>query len=304
MKNLTNLLENFKNYEEKLNKSTKTIEGYLKEARYFMKDYNINSVEDLKIMESKEFWTQWLEDMTSKYQAGTVNKKKTALSVFSKFLIFQEIIETNKVQQIESLKNDNKKIEVYSTDEKESILNLLNEKCDRKTQRNIDQKVNVMYKAIFNMFFSLALRNEEVTNIRISDINWENGMMYVRCKGHKGEISHKSKMNNETLSIVKEWLEIRNTINTNEDYLFVSPLSKKQISTDAIRKQMRLLQKELGIEGDLMIHSIRHTKASELVSKGADIKKVSMFLHHSSQKTTESFYCHNTEEMLEELSNL
>ena len=97
MKNLTNLLENFKNYEEKLNKSTKTIEGYLKEARYFIKDYNINSIEDLKIMENKEFWEQWLEDMTSKYQAGTVNKKKTALSVFSKFLIFQEIIETNKI---------------------------------------------------------------------------------------------------------------------------------------------------------------------------------------------------------------
>ena len=108
MKNLTNLLENFKNYEEKLNKSTKTIEGYLKEARYFIRDYNINSVEDLKIMENKEFWEQWLTDMTSKYQAGTVNKKKTALSVFSKFLIFQEIIETNKVHLIESLRNDTK----------------------------------------------------------------------------------------------------------------------------------------------------------------------------------------------------
>ena len=128
--------------------------------------------------------------------------------------------------------------------------------------------------------------------------------MYVRCKGHKGEISHKSKMNKETLSIVKEWLEVRNNIISNEDYLFISPLSKKQISTDAIRKQMRLLQQELNIEGDLMIHSIRHTRISELVTKGADIKKVSMFAHHSNQKTTELFYCHSTEEMLEELSEI
>ena len=298
------LLEKFKNYEEKLNKSDKTIKVYVKEVDYFLDKYNLNSIESLKIMEEKDFWSKWLEDMTNEYQPNTIVKKKTALSVFSDFLIFQDIISVNKVKQLQNVKNDNKKIEVYSTNDKERILNLLNEKCSRNTQRKIDQKVNVMYKAIFHIFFNLALRNEEVTNIRISDVDWETGSMYVRCKGHKGEISHKSKMNKETLLIVKEWLEVRNNIISNEDYLFISPLSKKQISTDAIRKQMRLLQQELNIEGDLMIHSIRHTRISELVTKGADIKKVSMFAHHSSQKTTERFYCHDTEEMLDELCEL
>ena len=301
---MNNLLEKFKNYEEKLNKSDKTIKVYVKEVTYFLDKYNVNSIESLKIMEEKDFWSNWLEDMTNEYQPNTIVKKKTALSVFSDFLIFQDIISTNKVKQLQNVKNDNKKIEVYSTNDKERILNLLEEKCSRNTQRKIDQKVNVMYKAIFHIFFNLALRNEEVTNIRISDVDWETGSMYVRCKGHKGEISHKSKMNKETLSIVKEWLEVRNNIISNEDYLFISPLSKKQISTDAIRKQMRLLQQELNIEGDLMIHSIRHTRISELVTKGADIKKVSMFAHHSNQKTTERFYCHDTEEMLDELSTL
>ena len=301
---MRNLLEKFRNYEEKLNKSDKTIKVYVKEVNYFLDKYNLNSIESLKIMEEKDFWSKWLEDMTNEYQPNTIVKKKTALSVFSDFLIFQDIISVNKVKQLQNVKNDNKKIEVYSTNDKERILNLLNEKCSRNTQRKIDQKVNVMYKAIFHIFFNLALRNEEVTNIRISDVDWETGSMYVRCKGHKGEISHKSKMNKETLLIVKEWLEVRNNIISNEDYLFISPLSKKQISTDAIRKQMRLLQQELNIEGDLMIHSIRHTRISELVAKGADIKKVSMFAHHSNQKTTELFYCHSTEEMLEELSEI
>lgn len=301
---MRNLLEKFRNYEEKLNKSDKTIKVYVKEVNYFLDKYNLNSIESLKIMEEKDFWSNWLEDMTNEYQPNTIVKKKTALSVFSDFLIFQDIISVNKVKQLQNVKNDNKKIEVYSTNDKERILNLLNEKCSRNTQRKIDQKVNIMYKAIFHIFFNLALRNEEVTNIKISDVDWKTGSMYVRCKGHKGEISHKSKMNKETLSIVKEWLEVRNNIISNEDYLFISPLSKKQISTDAIRKQMRLLQQELNIEGDLMIHSIRHTRISELVTKGADIKKVSMFAHHSSQKTTELFYCHSTEEMLEELSEI
>ena len=222
---MNNLLEKFKNYEEKLNKSDKTIKVYVKEVNYFLDKYNLNSIESLKIMEEKDFWSNWLEDMTNEYQPNTIVKKKTALSVFSDFLIFQDIISVNKVKQLQNVKNDNKKIEVYSTNDKERILNLLEEKCSRNTQRKIDQKVNVMYKAIFHIFFNLALRNEEVTNIRISDVDWETGSMYVRCKGHKGEISHKSKMNKETLSIVKEWLEVRNNIISNEDYLIISPLS-------------------------------------------------------------------------------
>ena len=67
---------------------------------------------------------------------------------------------------------------------------------------------------------------------------------------------------------------------------------------------MKNIKEELGIENDLLIHSLRHTRISNLVAKGADIKKVSMFAHHSNQGTTEKYYCHNTEEMLDELANL
>lgn len=302
------LLNQFRCYEEKLNKSQKTIKEYVKEVELFIRNYNINSIEDFKILEDTDFLTDvWLNDMIKQYSVATVNKKKASLSVFSSYLVLQDIIKENKIKQIENLKNDNRKIEVYTTDETERILNLVNEKCNREYSRHIDKQVAVMHKAIFNIFFNLALRNEEVTKIQINDINWETGMLYVRCKGHKGEISDKSKMNKETLSIVKEWLEIRKTIEVkdeNKDLLFISPLSKKRLSTDAIRKQMKNIQSELGIEGDKMIHTIRHTRISELIGKGADIKKVSMFAHHSSQGTTERFYCHNTDEMLDELAEM
>ena len=166
------------------------------------------------------------------------------------------------------------------------------------------KNINLMYKTIFNVLYNLALRNEEVTKIKINDIDLQTGILFIRCKGGKGEITNKSKLNKEVLTIVKQWLSIRNTIQSDSDLLFISPKTKEGITTESIRLKMREIKKELGIDGDKLIHTLRHTRASELIAKGVEVKKVSMYLHHSSQATTERYYIHNTEEVLEELSEL
>ena len=309
MKNLTNLLENFKNYEVKLNKSTKTIEGYLKEARYFMNDYNINSVEDLKIMESKEFWSQWLEDMTSKYQAGTVNKKKTALSVFSKFLIFEEIIEVNKVQQIESLKNDNKKIEVYTDEEIEKIFNYMENKIKaNKFQRKIDKEVYFMNMVAIKLLYKNALRVCEVVSIEMKDFNLDEGnKFYIHGKGGHGKVTRFNSFSKDMIESINECLEIRNKIKIkegNEQYFLISPISKSKLTEDSIRKFLRNILKELEIESSSVCHNLRHYRATELISKGQNVKNVSLFLGHANVKTTEHYYIHQNEEVMEELSEI
>ena len=301
------LINNFLEYEQKLNRSDKTLKLYKTEINLFIKRYNISSINDLKLLENIDFLTNtWLEDMKKEYEPSTVNKKKIPLSVFSNYLVLQGIMQENKIKYISNIKSDNKKIEVYRNKEIKDIFNLLDKRYI-KENNILTKNINLMYKAIFNMLYSLALRNEEITRIKISDINWENGLIYVRCKGGNGEITNKSKMNEETLDIIKQWLQIRNNINIKEGYediLFISPKSKKSLTTEAIRKHFKEIKKELGINDGKMIHTLRHTKASELISKGVEVKKVSMFLHHSSQNTTEKYYIHNTEQVLEELSVL
>ena len=304
---MKDIINGFREWNVKLNKAEKTIKMYNDYITNFIDEYQI-TVENINQLSNKEFTKRFIDDELAKgFAPGTINKHKNIISTFSNYLVFEDIIESNKFKEMSNIKNDNHKIETYSTDEIELILNLVNEKCNREYKRHIDKQVAVMYKAIFNIFTKLALRNEEVTRIEINDIDWNTGMMYVRCKGHKGEISHKSKMNKETLEIVKEWLSIRRTIEVkdeNKNLLFISPLNKKGVSTDAIRKQMKNIKEELGIENDLLIHSLRHTRISNLVAKGADIQKISQFAHHASQNTTEKFYCHSTDEMLDELANL
>lgn len=304
---MKDIINGFREWNIKMNKAEKTIKMYNDYIVNFVDEYQI-TIENIEILSNKDFAKRFIDDELAKnLKPGTINKHKNILSTFSNYLVFEDIIDSNKFKEMSSIKNDSHKIETYSTDEIESILNLVNEKCNREYSRHIDKQVAVMYKAIFNIFTKLALRNEEVTRIEINDIDWNTGMMYVRCKGYKGQISHKSKMNKETLEIVKEWLSIRRTIEVkdeNKNLLFISALNKKGVSTDAIRKQMKNIKEELGIENDLLIHSLRHTRISNLVASGVDIKKVSMYAHHASQGTTEKYYCHSTDEMLDELANL
>ena len=303
--NINTIVNNFLKYEEKLNRSEKTLKSYRIEVNLFIKRYNISTIKDIQILQDINFLTNtWLEDMKKDYSASTVNKKKIPLSVFSNYLVSQGILSENKIKTISNVKVNSKKLETYTTEEINNILVLLNKRYIEENNL-LYKNINLMYKAIFNMLYNLALRNEEVTRIKINDIDWSTGILYVRCKGGNGEITNKSKMSKETLSIAKQWLIVRENIKTNDtELLFISPMSKKGLTTEAIRKQLKGIKEELGINGDKMVHTIRHTKASELIAKGVDVKKVSMFLHHANQKTTEKYYCHNTDEILEELSEL
>ena len=302
--NINSIIESFLEYEKKLERAEKTLKLYKIETTLFIKRYNITTIEEIKVLQNIDFLVNtWLVDMKKDFAPNTVNKKKKYLSTFSNYLVSQGILEVNKIKTISNIKVDNYHIETYTKTEIENILEFLD---NRWMQENnlFYKNINLMYKTIFNVLYSLALRNEEVTKIKINDIDLQTGILFVRCKGGKGEITNKSKLNKEVLTIVKQWLSIRNNIQSDSDLLFISPKTKEGITTEAIRLKMREIKKELGIDGDKLIHTLRHTRASELIAKGVEVKKVSMYLHHSSQATTERYYIHNTEEVLEELSEL
>lgn len=299
---MMNILNDFMEYERLMGKSEETIKGHKKNIKMFLNDY-IETIEDLNKINT-DFALQTVEDMKEKgYKPGTINTKVTAISVFLNYCIFKGYITENPYKYMEKLQNPNRKLEIYEDEEMEAILDLLEERCNRVYSRKIDQKVAFMHKVIFNIYYSTALRNKEVTTIKISDMNFDTGLFKVSCKGGKTDVS---KLPKHVLQMLNEWMEIRETIvaKDDNDLLFVSPLSKKGLTTDAIRKIMRGIKEELNINKEGCIHKIRHTKITNLIEKGAELEKVSKFAHHASIKTTERFYVHNTETILDDLINL
>lgn len=306
---MLNIINNFKQYNINLKKSQNTIDNYMIELNTFLKDFNINSIEDIKQLQEKEFISNWLLEMNNKgYASKTINKKKNVLSVFSDFLMLEDVIKENKFKQLANISDANNKIDIYTNEEIKRIYGYIEEKIkEDKFQRKIDKEVYKTNLVAIKLMSVCALRIKELSEIRLSDIDMENGKILIRGKGHKGEISRFNKVNKEVLKSINEYLEIRSKINIKEEaqeYLFISPISKNKITNESIRNFIKKINKELNIITSSPCHAFRHNRATDLIAKGANIKKVSLYLGHTNQNTTEKYYIHQDIDTIEELSEL
>ena len=304
---MKDIINGFREHQIKLNKSEKTIKTYVEYIEKFIKEYDI-TVENIEMLSSSDFAKQFLEDNLAKgFAPGTINRKKNTISVFSNYLMFLNMIPENKFKQLSSVKDDHKKVDVYTDEQLEKMLDYLDNKItENNFQRKVDLKVWKMQRCIIHLLMTSGMRISEVVKMRINDFDLSNGNAYaIRGKGFNGNISRKNAFNKEVAEELKDYLKIRSEIKIaegDEEFLFISPLNKKHINEQTVRMFVKRMFKEIGIEGTL--HEYRHTKATDLINKGIDVKKVSLFLGHANQNTTERYYIKGNDDTMEELANL
>ena len=305
---MKNIINNFREYQIELNQAELTIKTYCEYIENFVNEYDV-TVENLEKISNSDFVKQWLKNELDKGLApATVNKKKNTLSTFSKYLVLEGMISENKFKQLSNVKNDKKEIDIYTSEDTEKIFNYINNKYEEGNfQRKIDSKVYFTNYVAIKLMSSCALRVDELCSIQMSDLNMTTNKLQVRGKGGHGNVTRFSKLNKEMAELVKKYLEIRNEIKIkdgNEEYLFISAISKSKITDASIRKFIKKALEELNIETSSPCHAFRHHRASELISKGASVKSVSLYLGHSSEKVTEKYYIHQDEDVMDELSEL
>ena len=304
---MKDIINGFMEHQIKLNKSEKTIKTYVEYIEKFIKEYDI-TVENIEMLSSSDFAKQFLEDELAKgFAPGTINRKKNTISVFSNYLMFLNMIPENKFKQLSSVKDDHKKVDVYTDEQLEKMLDYLDNKItENNFQRKVDLKVWKMQRCIIHLLMTSGMRISEVVKMRINDFDLSNGNAYaIRGKGFNGNISRKNAFNKEVAEELRDYLKIRSEIKIaegDEEFLFISPLNKKHINEQTVRMFVKRMFKEIGIEGTL--HEYRHTKATDLINKGIDVKKVSLFLGHANQNTTERYYIKGNDDTMEELANL
>lgn len=303
------LINGFNEWNKKLNKADKTIKTYNDYIVKFIKDYEID-LENINQLADKEFCKRFLDDEIAKgFTPATINKHKNTLSTFSNYLVFENIIESNKFKEISNLKNTNKKVETYSSEDIERIFEHMNNKiAESKFQRHIDKEVYIVNMAAIKLLYKNALRISEVVSIELNDFNLKEGnKFYIHGKGGNGKVTRFNSFSNDMINSINEVLEIRNKIKIkdgNEKYFFISPISKSKITEESLRKFIKKILNELNIEYSSPAHDFRHSKCTELINKGVEVSKVAKFAGHASSKTTERYYIHGNEEVMDDLANM
>jgi integrase/recombinase XerD len=160
-------------------------------------------------------------------------------------------------------------------------------------------------RAIIEVLYSTGLRVSELADLKVSDVDRRMGCL--RCVG-KGDKERLVPVGRKALAAVQEYLEkSRPQLQGGHDsakkapspYLFVNR-SGNRISRISIWRLLSEHGRRAGIRAHLSPHKLRHSFATHLLERGADLRSVQLMLGHADISTTQ-IYTHVMEERLKQI---
>jgi len=140
------------------------------------------------------------------------------------------------------------------------------------------------------VMYATGCRVSEVINLKLTDINMEE--RYARCTG-KGNKQRMVSLNAVAIEAVRKYLNLERPAMvehtaTDEEYLFVSR-SGRRLQREAVWELIRRYAQRAGCGGDVSPHTLRHSFATHLLARGADIRALQEMLGHASIRTTQIY---------------
>jgi site-specific recombinase XerD len=137
-------------------------------------------------------------------------------------------------------------------------------------------------RALVELFYACGLRRAEAAHLRIEEIDLDRGMLRVVAgKGNKDRIVP---VGSYAIAALRNYLGERR-----RGAVFLGP-SGRPLSSDAIARIVKRAARRAGLE-DVHAHTLRHTFATILLNRGADLRCIQELLGHESVATTQ-FYTH------------
>jgi integrase/recombinase XerD len=150
-------------------------------------------------------------------------------------------------------------------------------------------------RAMLEVLYATGLRVSELIDLQLEGVNVEAG--FVRCMG-KGSKERIVPLGASAASAVTAYLQVRR-VRKPTNYLFLNHRGAK-LSRMGFWKILRAYGTQTGIKKRLTPHVLRHSFATHLLERGADLRAVQTMLGHTNISTTE-IYTHVMRERLKEI---
>jgi integrase/recombinase XerD len=154
-------------------------------------------------------------------------------------------------------------------------------------------------RAMIELMYSCGLRVSELCGLRVSDIRQEEGCLSCVGKGNKERLVP---LGRQALEAVQRYLQSSRPKLLGErtcPYLFVGQTGAP-IDRIAYWQKLRNYGRQAGLRKTLKPHMLRHSFATHLLDRGADLRSVQIMLGHSDISTTQ-IYTHVVEERLKQV---
>jgi len=232
---------------------------------------------------------EWIVDMMSRgIAARSVNRKLSALKSFYHYLVRENILESNPVKKVILPKTD-KKLPVFVHEKNmDMLLDNINFGDNFEGIRN---------RLIIEMLYFTGMRVNELTGLKCSDLNLYESSLKVLGKRNKERIIP---LIPEIVATLNEYLTRRSELAAgNNESLLLTVKGGKVYN----RMAYRIVHQYLTLVTTLdkrSPHVLRHTFATHMLNKGADLNAIKEILGHANLSATE-VYTHNTFEKLKKI---
>ena len=197
---------------------------------------------------------------------------------FYKFLVTDGYIQDDPTELLESPQLGDHLPEVLSVEEIDMIESAI-DLSKWEGHRN---------KAIIEVLFSCGLRVSELTNLKLSNLYFDEE--YVRVEG-KGRKERLVPISQKAIKELGYWFEDRRLMNIKkgeEDYVFLNRRGA-HLTRTMILIMVKKYAEEAGIKKTISPHTFRHSFATALLEGGADLRVIQAMLGHESIGTTEIY---------------
>ena len=265
------------------NRSVHTVTSYENDltafVRYCESEYEIQSISMVTHLVVRS-WVMTLK--TSGMSNASINRKISALKSFYKYLKRKQIVDTNPMAKVLTLKKSKRLPSFVPKKKMDYILEPSLETRDFESMRN---------DLVISLLYLTGIRRSELINLKYGDIDSARQELKVIGKGNK---ERRCPITPDVLQSIKEYKDAKRKElgDQDHDYLIVTSKGKKAYPKLIFNIVSRKL-KAINASDRTSPHVLRHTFATHLSSAGAELNAVKELLGHASLAATQ-VYTHNS----------
>lgn len=269
--------------------SINTQNAYKSDIRLMATWFRSKNIDFLEANES-DFRKLFFYFQSQNFKPNTLTRKLSSLKQFFKTLKDEELLHENPLNNLESFNTHKTLPKALS----ENLITLLLNKAknnfeEMKKENSRKQTKSLRIFTILEILYSTGMRVTELLNIPFSDFIKLRDKLQIKGKG---DVYRIVVFNKKAIEVVNYWIKHRSEIKElkNNRFMFPKRSGGGNISRQEVYKDILDLSKTIGIDKkDVSPHKIRHSFATHLLNRGADLRSLQKLLGHADISTTETY---------------
>ena len=243
----------------------------------------VTTREQLQAVEADEV-RQFLTFLKERdYSKSTTARKLATLRSFYKFCLKRSYVTSNPLSTIRTPKQEKRLPKFMEEEEVKKLLEA----------PDVNTLLGARDRAMLETMYSTGVRVSELVDMNVADIDFVGEVLHIRGKGKKARVTPIAPT---ALAWIRRYMEMRRAdpraAGFNQEAVFVNKHGQR-LSTRSVRRKLDKYLAQVGLDPAISPHTLRHSFATHMLNRGADLRAVQKLLGHQSLSTTQ-IYTHVT----------